>query len=204
MPKNNFIARIFTRYGTFLILLLLIIGLQILYSNVKLISWVNIQNILIQSTVLAIASLGLAFVMISGEMDLSMGGTIGLVAACFAGALTNGVQPQWAALFAIGISILFGVLNGYLVTKWRFSSFLVTVATYFLSMGLQRAYTNGLTIWIEDKFLLEVIKFKLLGVPLLVIILFMVFIISYFAVYYTRTGFNLRIVGENKEAAHEV
>jgi ribose transport system permease protein len=157
-----------------------------------------------QSSVLILLSLGLSLVMIGGETDLSIAGSIGFIGAVF----VVSIQAQlglWAAAalsFAAALSV--GLINGFFVGILGYSSFMVTVAVMFSTLGLQNAFTKGLTVWIKDKSILSLNESDILGIPSFIFIVFVVAIIYYILIYHTRWGFNVRVVGENSTAANEV
>jgi ribose transport system permease protein len=101
-------------------------------------------------------------------------------------------------------SLSIGLLNGFLVGQLKFSSFLVTVATMFVALGLQRTLSGGMTVWFTDKSISGLGEKTVLGIPVFIFIVFVVAIIYYILVYHTKSGFNVRVVGENSTVADEV
>ncbi len=194
----------FSRYGTFIVMLGFIISVQLAFRDIPLLSWSNLRTVAVQATVLGLTSIGLSIVMMCGEIDLSFAGSLGLVGTLFAGLLERGVSEFWSALAAIGLSLLVGILNGFLVGKWKYSSFLATISTMFIMMGLQRAYTDGLTIWIESKEVLTLATMKVLHLPFPVVLLIVVFLMYFILIDFSKPGFKLKVIGENAEAAKEV
>ncbi|MHB1127321.1 MAG: ABC transporter permease [Bacillota bacterium] len=194
---------IISKFGVPVILFVLILVIHLTNTGLGVLGWSNLRNVAVQSTVLGLAAMGLSLVMISGEMDLSIGGSIGLVGAFFAGLLAGGLGAPWAALLAIVLAVLFSAFNGLLVSKWGYSSFMITVSTMFIGMGIQRAYTNGLTIWVNDDSVLTLVAREYFGIPLPVIFLLLVFLIYFIVINSTKAGFQVRVVGENIAAAKE-
>ena len=202
--KNNLIKGLLSKLGVpgFLILCLFIT--QLLNSEVGILRVSNLRLVFQQSAVLILVSLGLSLVMIGGETDLSIAGSIGFIGAIFVTCVESQLGLWVAITMTIVASLLIGVFNGFIVSKLGYSSFLVTIATMFVTMGLQNVFTGGLTVWIKDSSIINLGTTTILGIPVFIFVFFAVAIIHYILVYHTKWGFNVRVVGENPTAANEV
>ncbi|NQT67588.1 MAG: ABC transporter permease [Actinobacteria bacterium] len=182
-------------------LLVLVFLLQIIFYDVPLFSALNIKNMLLQSVSIAMTALGLSYIMMSGEGDLSFAGMFSLLTVVFA-IVTNAWSNFFIAIIAITIiAVGVNLMISLLVTRLKFSSFIVSIAVMFMANGIEKAFHQQTTL-INS----EVIKsFSTIefGLPLVVWLMAFVYLISYFIINKTRFGFNLRIVGENKYAAIE-
>ncbi len=167
-------------------------------------SGLNLQNILVQSTSLGICAFGLTFVLITGEIDLSYGGVIGLVGAVLAGMLKDGHSIGLVTLVCLAIGLGTGLLNAILIVVLKLPSFLVTVAVMFLCMGAERVYNQGITTWIRDQGVLSIVQTNIGPVPALVLYLFALFAICWFLQTQTKAGQYVRALGENINAVKEV
>jgi ribose/xylose/arabinose/galactoside ABC-type transport system permease subunit len=196
---GNFLAR----FGTVAVLLLFILFMQLLFSDLPLLSWSNLMNIAAQATVLSLIAIGLSIVMMCGEIDLSYVGSLGLLGTVFV-LLLELVSGLTAALIIIGISLIIGILNGLFISKWKYSSFLATLSMMFILMGLQRGLTNGRAVWIDNQDVLGIASMQILSVPFPAIILLISFIVYFIIIVYSNAGFKLKVIGENIEAAKEV
>ena len=166
-------------------------------------SWQNLQNVVIQSTSLGVCAFGLTLVLMTGELDLSYGGLIGLVGAVLAGLLKAGHSPVVAILACLAIGVLSGLLVAFLVVKLGLSSFLASAAVMFLCMGAERVYSHGVTIWIKNESALSIVQGHLGPVPLPIVILVVAFILCWFFQTQTATGQYVRALGENIQAVRE-
>lgn len=164
----------------------------------------NLQNILVQSTSLGICAFGLTFVLITGEIDLSYGGVIGLVGAVLAGMLKDGHSLGLVSLVCVAIGLGTGLLNAILIVGLNLPSFLATVGVMFLCMGAERVYNQGITTWIKDPQVLSIVQAHIGPVPAPVLYLFALFAICWFLQTQTRTGQYIRAFGENISAVKEV
>lgn len=94
-------------------------------------------NILNANAALIIMSIGLSIVMISGSIDISVGGVTALVCMCCAVHLDyKGGNVFTAFLIALGIGLAFGIVQGYLVAYLDIQPFIVTLAGMFFARGM--------------------------------------------------------------------
>ncbi|UCD77196.1 MAG: hypothetical protein JSW26_17430 [Desulfobacterales bacterium] len=191
------------RFGTVVVLLLFIILMQLIFFELPLLSWSNLMNIAAQATVLSLVSIGLSIVMMCGEIDLSYVGSLGLLGTVFV-LLLNWVSGFTAALIVIGISLSFGIHNGFFISKLKYSALLATLSMMFIMMGLQRGLTNGRAVWIDNQKVLAIATMQIFSVPFPAIILMISFIVYFIIIAYSNAGFKLKLIGENFEAAKEV
>jgi len=164
----------------------------------------NLQNILVQSTSLGICAFGLTFVLVTGEIDLSYGGVIGLVGAVLAGMLKEGHSIGMVTLICLAIGLGTGLLNALLIVVLNLPSFLASVAVMFICMGAERVYNQGITTWIRDPEILSIVQTHVGPVPATVLYLFALFAICWFVQSQTRFGQYIRALGENISAVKEV
>ena len=157
-----------------------------------------------QSTSLGICAFGLTFVLITGEIDLSYGGVIGLVGAVLAGMLKDGHSIGLVTLVCLAIGLGTGLLNAILIVVLNLPSFLASVAVMFICMGAERIYNQGITTWIRDPEVLSIVQAQIGPVPAAVIYLFVLFVICWFLQTQTRAGQYVRALGENINAVREV
>jgi D-xylose transport system permease protein len=99
---------------------------------------INFANLLTHTATVTTLAMGLTFVLLLGEIDLSAGVTAGLSAAFLAITMSNyGVAWPIAAVIAISMGMLIGFLIGLLVAKVGIPSFVVTLAAFLAFQGLQ-------------------------------------------------------------------
>jgi simple sugar transport system permease protein len=94
----------------------------------------------------AILAVPVALLMIGGEFDLSVGSTVGATGMMIAILTTQYGWNEWAAIVAaLVFAVLIGLLNGYLVMRTRLPSFIVTLGTAYILLGLTAGLTVNLT-----------------------------------------------------------
>lgn len=115
-----------------------VLGLIILvFSSVsiKFIGVPNVVNILRQSVPALLVGCSVTLLMISGNIDLSVGGIVGLTSVIYSLLLNSGVGYPVAALLTLVSGVLLGLINGFLVVKLRIVPVIATLATMTLCIG---------------------------------------------------------------------
>lgn len=132
--------------------------------NPQFIKAYNLQNTLRWTSLFAIISIGVAFVIITGGIDLSIGSVVGLVGTVLAWLLT---QKHLSVPLAVGLVLLLslgiGLAHGLLITKVRLQPFVVTLCGLLLYRGLARYFTNDQTLGFSDQF--ESLRYLATGKP---------------------------------------
>ncbi|MDE0555395.1 MAG: sugar ABC transporter permease [Candidatus Poribacteria bacterium] len=114
----------------------------------------NLSNLSRQAAVTAILAVGMVLVIVSANIDLSVGYGAGLLGAIAAIIHVRWGQPIILTLFAvICIGILIGLMQGYLVAYQRIPAFIVTLGGFLAYRGLMLAFTRGETILLPDNWL---------------------------------------------------
>ncbi|MDD4792619.1 MAG: ABC transporter permease, partial [Firmicutes bacterium] len=158
--------------------------------------------IFLQSTMLAIVSFGLTIVIITGGFDLSLSSVVpasGLVAAYL-------ISQGWSvpAAFLVGLipGLLVGFFNGFTVLWLGVSDFIATLGTMSIVKGVVYMQTEGRSLWqgITDEFL-WLGRGTVLGIPVPVIVMFIIFGVMWVLLSQTKVGRHMYAVGGNPEAA---
>jgi ribose transport system permease protein len=111
--------------------------------NRHFLSAYNLQNLVSWTSLFGIISIGVAFVIITGGIDLSIGSVIGLVGSLLAWLLTHqGWNVPVALLAVLLVSLAIGLGHGLLITKVRLQPFVVTLCGLLLYRGIARYLTD--------------------------------------------------------------
>jgi ribose transport system permease protein len=110
----------------------------------------NLLNTVRHISMLGIYTIGLAFVIITGGIDLSVGSVIGLTGVTMAALLAAGTNVWVAVAIAMTISIAVGVCQGFLITRLKLQPFIVTLGMMLLLRGISQTLCNGGTISLGD------------------------------------------------------
>jgi D-xylose transport system permease protein len=118
----------------------------------------NFANLITQAAAVIVIAMGLVFVLLLGEIDLSAGYTAGVTGAVLVILITNEGQPWYVALVAsIAVGVFLGFLLGTLVARLGIPSFVVTLAAFLAFQGVLLLLAGeGGTIRIEDPTVLAV------------------------------------------------
>ena len=188
-------------YGIYLALLLLII----IFSTVtggKFQRPQNILNVMRQISMLGIASVGMAFVLLLGGIDLSIGSNITLVNIIASWLMVNaGIHPAIACLAALLLSTAVGFGNGWIISNIKMPPLIVTLASMTMLEGVAYMICNGVPIFGFPKWF-EVIGQGYLGhIPIPVIIMIVILALGSFILNQTYFGRYFYAVGGNEEAS---
>lgn len=158
----------------------------------------NLQLCINGSVMYMLLAIGIAFVLMTGEIDVSIGSTLGLSAAFIATCVRDGVSLWIAIPCTLAIGAVIGLINGYGVAKLHVSSIIMTLGTMGVIRGMIYIYTKGK--WVEnlpDYFakLSQLSVFKFLNVFLLVTLAITLAI--HFYMEKTRKGRYLAAIGDN-------
>lgn len=162
----------------------------------------NIINITRQITINAILAVGMTFVILTSGIDLSVGSVMALSGTMMAGLIINaGLPPALAVLIGIAIGGATGLINGLLVAYAKIPAIIVTLAMMEIARGLGLIYTGGYPLSGLPASFGTLGKGYLLGViPYPVIIMAIVYLISYIILNHTPMGRYIYAIGGNEEA----
>ncbi len=194
-------------YGIILVFALLCVILS--FASPYFLKERNIVNVLRQTSINGLLSIGMTFVILTGGIDLSVGSILafgGVVGASFSSsafAALGGTTHPVILSFTIGIlaGLGLGLINGTLVGKWKIPPFVVTLGMLSVARGLTFIYTNGMPIPNIDKSFLVIGQGELFAIPVPVIIFALVFLIAWVILYKTRFGRYVYAVGGNEKSA---
>jgi ribose transport system permease protein len=195
------VSTIIKDYGIYLALLALVVFLCAVTGG-KFQRSTNIFNIVRQVSMMGIASVGMAFVLLLGGIDLSIGSAITLVNIVAAWLMVRlGMNPVFACLIALAISTAAGFLNGWVIANIRMPALIVTLATQTILEGIAYMICKGIPIFGFPKWF-EVIGQGYVGpVPIPVIIMIIILAIGSFILNKTYFGRYFYAVGGNEEAS---
>jgi D-xylose transport system permease protein len=143
------VRKLFVRYKI-LALLLALAAIWIFFhlaTDGAFITSRNLSNLLRQTSITGMLACGMVFVIIAGEIDLSVGSLLGLLGGV-AAVLT--VNLQWSSWITVAVVLLLGLaaglFNGFIVTRLRVPSFIVGLGGMLAYRGVLQGITHGATI----------------------------------------------------------
>lgn len=189
--------------GPVLALIVLVVVFSVL--NPRFSSVGNFQSILDQAAILLVLAVGVTFVILLGGIDLSLEGVMAsssLVVVLLATNSRNELDLGYLAVVAgVGVGALFGLANGLLTTTLRIPSFMVTLGTGAIGIGVAtvlfqgrapRLLDEGLRAWGQD---------RTLGLSRLAYIALVVLLLGYFLQRFTRAGRYAYVIGGDEQIA---
>ncbi len=190
--------RAWKSYGIIAILVIFFIILSV--STESFLTLENLINILRQISILGIVALGLFTTMVSGNVDLSVGSTLGFSSAVLAAlSFRIGIFP--ALIVTLLASLMIGFVNGFFSTRSKGLSIMVTLSMKFIIFSATLLITNTKPIVNLLPGLLVLGKNSIGPIPVPVIILLLVILLAWVFMSHTVAGRKFYAVGSNDVAA---
>ena len=168
----------------------------------RYLSLANMIDILRTISIRFIISLAMGIVIASGGFDLSVGHVAGFSGLITAYMLVNlKINIPLSILGGFSVGTLLGSVNGVIVGWLGVSSFITTLGMQLLIVGLRYWLTNGTTIMRLPKAFCWLGIGRVHGIPVIVIIMFVIFMIMVFVMHRTTLGRRIISVGQNIEAS---
>jgi ribose/xylose/arabinose/galactoside ABC-type transport system permease subunit len=185
-------------YGAFV---LLIVGFTI--ANPIFLSSGNLLNILNQTALVTIMACGVGLVIITGEIDLSVGSVLAL-SGVSAALFMQGITQNWflGALAGIIVGALVGLVNGVLTARFLIPSFLVTLGTLSVARGIALIVTGTSPVLVTDPTFWAVFaEATVLGIPIPIVWTIVVIAITWLLLHFGIIGRRIYATGGNLSAA---
>lgn len=191
----------FGKYGILIGLLLLVIFFSL--KAPRFLSIPNFISLLRQISILSLLSTGLTFCMILNEFDLSIGEMCGLSGVLVTSLLLAGYSQITSVVLVLSIGVVFGLLNGLIVTKVKINSFIVTLAVSTIILGCNYFITRGKPIYGQfPAGFVALGRGSLFSIPFPVIIALVVLFLGIILTKKTKYGRYMYAIGGNITAAH--
>ncbi|MDQ8182939.1 ABC transporter permease [Pelagicoccus sp. SDUM812005] len=188
------------RNGIYVVLLLLVFFFSIASENFLVSN--NLLNVARQVSMLGIAAVGFAFVLLLGGIDLSVGSNITLVNIVGGWCMVNaGLNPVLAIGLALSMATFIGFLNGWIIANINMPPLIVTLAMMIIVEGLAYLICKGLPIYGFPASFAIIGQGYLGPIPIPVIIMIVILAIGAFILNKTYFGRYFYAVGGNEEAA---
>ncbi len=171
---------------------------------------INVRNILTQVSTLGIFASGMTFVLLLGQIDLSIASVAALSAMISAHLyFQKGYAEPVPLLAGIGAATLLGLISGIASARFRIPTFMVTLAMGMIAAGLVTyiskgrviSHVSGISATLGSKRIRWIDIGGINGLPVIVIVALIVLAIGYLILRYTRFGRYVYMTGANKSAA---
>ena len=198
------------RAWLFLVLLLVLFEAwaQASYGASFILSSYNAQSIAVFAVAPLLLALGETFVIIAGEIDLSVGFIMGLSAVIAArGAnIAGGLMPAFPAMAAgiaagLLVSLIPGAVNGWLISKLKVPPFIGTLGMFGVARGAAFLLAAGPTVPVANGYFAALGNGRVLGFPIVVVITILFLLLMSYVLRQTRFGQHTYAVGASEQAA---
>lgn len=185
------------------ILIIILLCAVISFSSPIFLSVDNLKTTAIGLASDGIISIGMTLALISGGFDLSVGSVMGLSAVLTSMFAGMGLNIWLAALIAVVVSLLIGLVNGIFIGKIGLNPFITTLGMMSVARGLVYVLTEGtsLSIGDVDQTFRSLGSGSILGIPVIVIIFIILAILGDFMVRKSSPAMKVFYVGSNEKAA---
>jgi rhamnose transport system permease protein len=187
--------------GLLLLLLIVTILINIVLSPFYLgiSNQINLFQLSIEKIIVVLV---MAFVIINGEIDLSVASMMGLAACILAWLHEQGVAMSWAILAALLAGVLAGAFNGFWVAYVRLPSLAVTLAGLIGFRGLARVLLEDRSIGDFPEWFDALGQQPFIGpFPLALLIFFILFFVALVVLQYAAFGRLVYVIGNNRDVA---
>ncbi len=195
-------------YGIFLAFLILVVILSI--SNEFFLTAGNISNVLLQTSINGVLAIGMTFVILTRGIDLSVGSVValaGIVSASFAttSATAGIIGAPYPVVVDLAVGLLVGIacgaVSGVIVSRFSVPAFVTTLGMLSAARGLTLIYGGGRPVAALTPAFRWIGTGDVFNIPAPVIILAVVFAVSWWILNRTRFGRYIYAVGGNPHAA---
>ena len=212
--KTSALRRFFAIRGmsaamiAFAALIVIYIGFGIM--NPVVFSGDNIMNLLRAMSKYLLIGIGQSYLLITGNIDLSIGSVVGMSAMMAGTLMTHGVNPVVACMITLAACMVVGVINGVLVGQLKLPPFIATLGTMFGARGVAYmvngnrntdAISSGIGKEAADTFQNIFYYGKTFGIYNTFLISIVIFAVFFFILSRTRTGRHIYAIGSNVDAA---
>lgn len=198
----GFLKKLYKDYTYILSFLVLVAAAMIFNRN--FLSWSNLSTLLMQSSIKGIIALGMTLIIISGQIDLSVGSIAALAAGLGVVVLNSTESIFLMLLFCTVFGAVLGLVNGLLVTKGKIAAFIVTLATMsayrsiIVQLGQGGPFNVSQNMY-ESFRMIAAGKFS--GIPNLAVFFVILALIIAFIMTRTKFGRYVYAVGSNETAS---
>jgi len=207
--KDNLFIRIFRIRGMGQVITvtggLIVLCFAFYTINPRFLGSDNLVNLMRQIAPFVIIGIGQSYVLITGNIDLSIGSVIGMSVMMSATFMSSGMDPMLAIILTLIAALSVGAINGILVSRFSLPPFIATLGTMTIARGIAQIVNNGRNTdligehadWFSDLFYYGSFLgvFNSFWIALVLWAIFFVFLSK------TRSGRHIYAVGSNREAA---
>lgn len=199
--KSDKIKHILGQYS--ILLILIIMALLLAIVEPRFLRPINLLNIVRQITLIAIVGFGVTMIIITSGIDLSSGSIIGLSSIVVATLAQQklGLPFIVPILGGLAVGALAGLINGILVAHAKLPAFIATLGMMITARGVVYIISEGHPIILLTPAFNAIGTASFLGIPVMIYVLIICMIISYFILRHMKIGKCIYAIGGNQQAA---
>ncbi|WP_405196085.1 ABC transporter permease [Streptomyces anulatus] len=148
--STRLVDRVFRMRELAIVLVLLVMTVVTQLGNSAFLSEQGIKDLLLNATILVLVATGQSLVVITRNVDLSVGSTLGISAFAAGTYLQGGGHPVVAVVLAVLLGVGFGLLNGLLVSLGQVPALVVTLGTLYIIRGVDSIWVGSRQITAAD------------------------------------------------------
>jgi ribose transport system permease protein len=162
----------------------------------------NLSNLGVAMSTYGLLGAGLTVCMLLGGLDLAQMSVMAIGGMVIGLMVNSGISIWWAMLMAPILGIACGVVNGLIITKMKIIPMIATIGTMMSFRAVAYLMTNGSKMKINDP-VLDFIGFgHVLGIPVMLWVMLVAYVVVFFFLKYTVTGRSVYAIGSNATAAY--
>jgi ribose transport system permease protein len=172
------------------------------FSTGSFLSKANLLNLLRANSVNAIICCGMLMAVLMGEIDISVGSTVGLSGVIAAYLITDAGFPVWLTLLCcllVGLAI--GAVNGVSVAYFRIPAFVATLGMMSIGRGLTALVCGGISIRVRNDLFSRITSANIGGLSMIIIYALVICLFTWVLLNRTRFGYYIYAIGGNRVAS---
>ena len=185
--------------GAFFAVVVLSVVLTVLRQ--EFLSPTNLSFVARGFSFIAIAAMGMCFVIITGGIDLSIGSVMGLSGVIAAYLSANNYGPIIVIVLSLFVGAAVGLFNGLMISKVKLAPFIMTLGTLSIARGLTFVVTGGWPMQGVKPTILFLGQGSLVNIPMPVWIMVFLLLVTHFVLRNTTFGWHIYSIGGNEEAS---
>jgi ribose transport system permease protein len=180
---------------------LILVFVYLSFASPVFLTFNNLFNVIVQTTVTAIVAIGMTFVIITAGIDLSVGSAAALAGMLGVMMMVHGVSWPLAVVGGALIGGIVGLVNGALITVAKLNPFIATLGMMSVARGFVYIVTNAVAIYGAPSDFGLLAQGIIYGIPIPLIILVVIAVLAHLILTRTRLGRYTYAIGSNAEAA---
>ena len=192
LPTDRLLVRAFAA-AVAVVVVVLLVGQFVPYFATT----TNLSKVLLEAAILAVAAFGMALVLLTGGIDLSVGGVMSLVGVVEVSLVSSGIPWPAAVAVGLGVGLLLGTVNAVIVSRLKLPPFIATFGTLGIAAGLALYIANVIGHPVFPPDFVSLGNDAVLGIPITLVLALAILLVLEVVTRVTTWGVHLRATGDN-------